>query len=251
MDLSSAHDPGSSKLAQGSDASLRDRGYATASAAMISLALSIVAVASMYQSRAAFSAARADSQARQRDLDFDSASLEVVATIAKSSGPGPFAWTIALPNNSALAVRAEPEWQKIGPSEANALTDDVLAKLNVKDAGSLRRAFSDLGSQTKSEAARVARLDESLLWRACAQRYVSVFGTASKIAIQGTTTPEASNAIDARIGQVWRIVLKSPSGWTDERYVRFIGDAQRPAATLEAAKHRERKGEDLCPNVVS
>jgi hypothetical protein len=228
-----------------------DSGYATASAAMISLALAIVAVASMDQSRASLKAARADSEALQRDLDFDSASLEAVATIARSDGAGPFAWTIALPGGSGLEVRAEPEWQKVGPAQAKALTDLVLAQFKVKDAEAMRSAFSELASQTKSGAERVAKLDEAPLWRSCAQRFVSVFGGSSSVPTEAPTSPLASNGGGGRVGQVWRIVLTSPLGWTDERYVRFIGDAQRPASTLERVIRRDNKGADPCPSITS
>ena len=218
---------------------------------MISLALAIVAVASMDQSRAALKAARSDVAAHQRDLDFDSASLEAVATIARTDGAGPFAWTIALPGGSGLEVRAEPEWQKVGPAEAKALTDPVLAQLKVKDPEALRSAFSELASQTKADAERVIKLDDAQLWRSCAHRYISVFGGSSSVPTDAPTSPLSSNGGGARVGQVWRIVLTSPLGWTDERYVRFIGDAQRPAATLERVIRREDKGADPCPSITS
>ena len=126
---------------------------------------------------------------------------------------------------SALAghvdVLAEPEAAKAGYAVAAELTDGELAKLGVADPTAFRARLN--GESSSDGVIPIQDLDAAALWQACAPSLISRYGQSETLALAAPQAPNARR-FAWRAGNVWRIRVASPDGWSDDRLVRFTGD---------------------------
>ncbi len=221
-------------------------GYATASAAVLSLAFALMAVALMSRAQGALRLARADYDATRLGIAFESAAAQSVAQVITAKGAGPYAF-IATTDLGPFAVQAEPEWQKLSVSHSDQLTDERLKALGVGDPASLRTRL-DSQKDIPLKAANpwsVEAASSSPAWRSCANSLISVFGTSPTLPVV-PPAPALTAGANFRVGEIWRLVIRSPSGRTDERFVRFVGDPARPALVLDHRTFTRKEGVAPC-----
>lgn len=219
-------------------------GYATPAAAVISFAIAIVVATLTVRGTAELGLAKAELAAAQTDYALAAAQNAAMAVIATSSRPPPYRWVVASQGEAVAAV-AEPERPKLSLTAAMALDDDALMRLGADDPQRLRHRLASAGQADRliwtADQESVAR------WRACAPAYVSPYGAASQMPAQAYGEPEPAQQPGLwRAGEVWRIQVTLPSGWRDERIVRFTGNGVNPVAVLGRRLSRVAKGQQTC-----
>ena len=112
-------------------------GYATAAAAVTSLAIALVATAVTSVSVSELRLARADLSRTRAEYGLAGAETAAALTVIQSKQEARLTWTFASDAGAAVAV-AEPEAAKIDYKTAADLDDGVLARLGVADASALR-----------------------------------------------------------------------------------------------------------------
>jgi len=229
--------------------SSRNSGYATPAALVFALAIALIAAALVGRSVAALRLARADMARTQVDYGLDGAHFAAAATIVRSLDEGPFGWSIST-DVGWVEVIAESETGKLGVKAASQLPDGVVAAFGVADPAALKAKMAQIDAQDLT--AEVAELDPAPLWRACAPRMISAFGTAKAFTYAAPGEPRAERDLpNWRVGEVWRVRGTTATGWRDDRIVRFTGDARHPAATVARRMARSHVGEGTCAEILS
>lgn len=221
-------------------------GYATPAAMIISLGLALVAVAVAAHSTADMQLARQDlDQAR---LEYALAGAQTLAAVKIMDGAedGPSSWD-ADTEAGVVRVSAEPEGPKLSLVAGARLPDSALVKFKVADPTALRARLQGLATQPPGDA-EVAEADQSPLWRSCAASLMSPFGQASSLAGPSEQSAVGQSA-GGHTGEVWRIKVTSQNGWSDDRLVRFAGDAARPIAVIRRRWTHEG-GEGSCDDAI-
>jgi hypothetical protein len=213
-------------------------GYATAAAAVVSLAIALVAAAVTGASVEALRSARADLARTQAEYGLAGAQTDAAITVASSKGGGRFLWTLQTVAGPAEAL-AEPEAPKLGLKAAASLDGATLDRFGVADPEALKARLSAIAG-TGADPAAVGRADPSPVWRSCAASAISPLGLAPKLGLTKTAPPQTALGV-FRGGEVWRIRL-SMGGWVDDRLVRFTGSAGRPFAVIARRFHRGEGG---------
>lgn len=212
---------------------------------VFSLALALVASAVVARSVMELRLARADLARSVAEYALDGAHLQAAASIVRAGEGGPYRWAFSTDVGWVEAL-AEPETPKVTPSDAATFPDETFAELQVSDVAALRSRLSK--AQAFSE---VAELDDSPVWKRCAPRLISGFGTGRAVSSAVPGEPRASVDPDWRVGEVWRVRIATATGWRDDRIVRFTGDARHPAATIRRRLSRSDRGEEQCDAILT
>jgi hypothetical protein len=200
---------------------------------VLALALSLVAASLVGRSVGLIRLSRADLKLMQIEDVLSGAQLAAAAAVVRTQQPAPFSWAI-LTEIGPVDARAEPDKDKLTLAAGAALDDSVFEQLGVSSPAAVR---AGLAAAAQSGAMiDVADLDPSALWRACGPRIISAYGAQQTLTYGTAVEPVPGPGPlpqSWRVGEVWRISVTTRDGWRDERWVRFTGDATRPAATVE------------------
>ncbi len=221
-------------------------GYATASAIAVSMALAMIASAVAGLSGAELKDARADLARVRIESDLDAAQALAAIAVLKSDQKTRLRWSL-ITQNVEVDVLAEPEATKAGYDQAAKLTGAEFARLGVEDMAALR---DRLGGAAAEHQASPRELDSSVLWQTCAPSMISRFGQAEALGLVKAETPN-TRRFDWRAGDVWRIRVASPDGWSDDRLVRFTGDTLHPAAIIERRFSRAGTADRQCDTLFA
>ena len=225
-----------------------DAGYATASAIAVSLALGLIATALTGLASAELKTARGDFGRMQTEYALDAAHAAAALALFKTEKAQRLRWTLTT-RDGTFDVLAEPEASKTGYSIAAKLDDADLHRLDVGDPDPLRlRLKAELDAP--ASRARVQDLDASPTWRACAPSVISRYGGGGKLALSKAKQPD-ERRFSWRSGEVWRVMIASRAGWTDERIVRFTGDPLHPAAVVDRRFSREGSTDGKCETLFA
>lgn len=221
----------------------QDDGYATAAAAMIALALSLVVSAVMGAALTDLRASKASLGRARIEALLDGAQQTAVVGVLENGAPQRIRWYLPTPQG-VIEVLAEPEAAKLSLKAAADLPHDDLLGLGPSNVASIRarlRAMALAGSSADG----VSRLTATPLWRACASSMISPYGQGASLSLRAARPPTPGH-FSWRAGEVWRLRALSPDGWADDRIVRLTGDAERPAAIIERVLVRGQTGGEPC-----
>jgi hypothetical protein len=224
-----------------------DEGYATPAATVISAAIGMVVTVVILRSLADLRLAQAELARTTVEYGLDAAQAGAMLSVATSSQPPPYHWTLAS-LGVAVDVVAEPERPKMAFEAFTKLDDATMSKLGVGNPDLLR---GELGGGSSGPAVVwVADQAASPVWRSCAASYVSQFGQADTLPALDYHIPVSGKQPGFwRAGEVWRIQVTNPDGWRDERIVRFTGNGLNPAAVLGRRLSRGWKGAMPCQDL--
>jgi hypothetical protein len=219
-------------------------GYATPAAAVISFAIAVVVAAVTTRAAGELRLAKAEVASLQTDYALAGAQNAAMAVIATSSRPPPYHWTV--PSlGQAVDVLAEPERDKLSLAAAAGLDDEALVWLGSRQPAATRDRL--VAVQEAKRLVWIAEQSEDRRWEQCAASYVSPYGVGAQLSALSYGEPEPAQQPGRwRAGEVWRIQVTLPSGWRDERIVRFTGDGVRPAIVLGRRLIRVMKGQQTC-----
>ncbi|ATQ43424.1 hypothetical protein [Caulobacter mirabilis] len=209
-------------------------GYATAAAAMIALALSLVVVAVL---AAALQELRFSRQAFDRsraEFALDGAQTLAAQTITRSVARDRYRWTVPSAQGE-IEVLAEAEAAKLPVAEATRQRG-VLEAFGATQPEILRGRLAAWAA-AHGDAADLRGLDPAPAWRNCAASMISSYGAGAELRLVAAQAPEGGR-LDLRAAQVWRLRASERRGWVEERIVRFTGDPQNPAAVVERSLYR-------------
>lgn len=215
-----------------------DGGYATVAATCFSLALGLVAAAVTARAAAEYGAARSD-LARTRSQYALAGGQEAAAlALSRSNASQPLAWRLE-GSPEGMEARAEPEVGKLSLAAAARLDDAVLQRLQVGDGPALRERLRALAAASEVQPSAVEGADSAPLWKVCSRSFISPIGRAKTLPQPSRGAPETGD-VWGHAGEVWRLKVSVPGGWSDDRLVRLTGDSAHPAATIE--RHLVRTG---------
>jgi hypothetical protein len=219
-----------------------EAGYATPLAMVMCLAMTLTVGALTARSATDLKLARRDLDRVQAEYVLAGEQVTAAMVIAQARSGPRLQW--AKTGDLGLSeIVAEAEAAKIGFGSAAELDASVLQRLEVRRPGELRNRFRALAATPRS--ATVASLDSAGLWRLCGPTLVSLYGAAAALTTSKAEGPGAVADGGSKLGQLWRLRV-SAGGWVDERIVRFTGDAQGPAATVERRFFRGEKIGSRC-----
>lgn len=209
----------------------------------ISLALSVVAVAVTSASVEALRFERRDLGRTQAEFALAGAQDRAALATIAASGRGRLHWSLPT-DDGTVEILAEPERDKLSLSAAADLDETILRKLGATDAQAVKSKLTAL-AQSHAEWNTLSGADPSPMWRACAPTLISPFGEATKPALV-KAGPPMQGPLAWRPGEVWRIRVVSPSGWADDRIVRFTGAPGHPTAVIDRVFGRGEDWGDRC-----
>jgi hypothetical protein len=221
-------------------------GFATPAALIFSLALALVGSALTLQSVHQLLLCKAQLERSRQEYALDGAHLQAVATIVRSAGSGPYAWTLST-DFGWMQILAEPEVDKLSPAAASRLGAASLTGFGVAAPQTLLAGIAS--ADVAAGRTAVADLDPAPLWSACGPSLVSPLGRQDQFIFAPRQPPQAGATPAWRIGEAWRISITTAAGWRDDRIVRFTGDAQRPAAVV--MRRLTRGGEQRCDDLLA
>jgi len=222
----------------------QDAGFATPAAAMVSLAIVLVAVALTASGVSGLRLARVDLDRAVDELALDAGQQAATSSLLATGSGARFAWAVSVPGGAAR-VLAESEAAKFGLADIAGLDDATLRKLGVTDASALHARLTGLASAGAAQELNLASADVSPLWRGCARSAISPYGSAKTLTLPKATAP-TSGPFTGHPGEVWRILVTSTDGWTDERVVRFTGDRYDPWGIVYRRFYRGGQGAYRC-----
>jgi hypothetical protein len=158
-----------------------------------------------------------------------------------------YAWTLPTTGEPARAL-LESEGAKTGLAAAAALEDSDYAPLAISDVPAFKERLKAL-SVDQALGPALEALDASPVWRACARSLVSPFGNGKTLQLAAAQTP-SRDAANLHTGEVWRVRVATADGWTDERFVRFTGDALHPAAVIRRRFSKQDGEGDRCEAIL-
>ena len=225
-------------------------GYATAMALVMSLAISLVAVAVVTRSAAELKSASSDVERQKAELALDGLLIAAANEVAQARGSGPYLW-----QEGSVEILAEAEWKKLGADGKSALPEALLSAMKVENPDAVKSAFASLVTDPKASSFLLADLDAAPKWRACAPSLLSRYGAAASLqrtalSLLSPTSPTGAGA-EGRVGEVWRLRATRQDGWRDERYIRFTGDPTRPAAIIDRRFTRHTVKEASCQDLIA
>jgi hypothetical protein len=227
-----------------SSPSSTEDGFATPAAALASLALSILVIASVGAGVSALSQARAKLERTEAEWALAGAQQRAQLTVMAATGEAVV--RSSLPTDTGtVSLLAEPEAPKLGLAAAADLDDEALRRLGASDVEAVRRGLTQLRLHGGGWLA-IRELDPSSAWRRCALSFVSPFGTALATTAEASPLEAQALTTPSRVGQVWRVRVSDAAGWSDDRLVRFTGDRRHPTATIERALTHEASQGGSC-----
>jgi hypothetical protein len=226
----------------------KDAGYATVSAVVLSLALALMVSAMTARNLQLLALAHADLEHSRQQAILDGAHFEAAAEIVRSRVAGPYHWRFNS-GDGLMDVVAEPEADKLSLQAAAALPDSTLSGLGVLDPADFKARLAAAAADPAS--ANVGDLDAAASWRACGASVVSPLGQQQSFAFMARQTPgDGPNPASWHIGEAWRVHIATLDGWSDDRIVRFTGDAQRPAAVVMRVLKKDRDSGGACDDLL-
>jgi hypothetical protein len=226
-----------------------EAGFATPAATVISLAVAIVAVAVTAASVAELRTARQDLDLGKTEYALAGGQNVAALSALQSADSARLRWTFPSPTGT-LDALAEPERPKLSPAAAVDLDSGLLSALGVIDPITLRARLRKLSESPRPRAGDIEAADDSRTWRLCAGSIVSPFGEATSFHASGSISPQIGD-LSWRAGELWRVRVTAPSGWADDRLVRFTGDRLHPTAVIEQRLYRRATGEDPCEKIMA
>jgi hypothetical protein len=205
-----------------------EAGFATPAAATISLALGIIATAVVTASVTALKLERSDYERVQTRYALEGAQAQAALDLMGSHSQGPVTWQVSFEDARFEAI-AEPELTKLSLKAAAKLPDAAFARWGVRSPSDLKSRLAALATLKRQVTGAIAPADTATTWRLCARSAISAYGMAAAAPTAPTTTLALGGG-GGRTGQLWRIRLAAPSGWVDDRIVRFTGSMRRPVA---------------------
>ncbi len=224
-----------------------EAGFATAAAMTVSMGLAMVAAGLMAASATELKRERTELAKTRTEYALDEAQHRAVLGLLQNDVAGRLRWQVETDLGSAT-VLAEPEYAKASLSKSAAADDRVFERLGVDDADELKAQLRQSPPEAGGQA-WLASLDPAPLWRACAPSMISRYGGGDTLVVGRVGSPD-QRGFFWRPGEVWR-VKTSLKGWADDRIVRFTGDDQSPAATIERRFLRTDGRDDLCDTIFS
>ncbi len=234
-----------------------DEGFATPAAVTVSMALALVATAVTGSAIAELKLARSDYERGQVESRLDGAQAAAVLTVISGGPSTRMRWTVPS-GDEVIDILAEPEAPKLRLASAADLDGATLAELAVTDAGELKARLKQLAASLAADQDLVSA-DASPIWRACARSLIAVHGNSAKPPVLKARAP-IQGQLTWRIGEVWRVRVtggaqgagaRPTDRWTDDRIVRFTGDAEHPAAIVDRRFSRAAKGADPCDAIFA
>jgi len=223
-----------------------DDGYATASALVLCLAIALLCTAMTARSLEFLKLARTDLERSRRQAALDGAQFQAAVEMVRSGVAGPYHWGFST-DAGLVDVIAEPESNKLKLEAASALSEGILSALGVADPA----AFRLRANAAAATATPMADLDPSPQWRACGPSVVSPLGQQDTYRFVVREKPGPSpNPASWHIGETWRVRVATPDGWSDDRIVRFTGDARRPAAVVMRVLKKDGGKGGSCDEVL-
>jgi hypothetical protein len=215
---------------------------------VISLTLALGVTALTANSAAHLRLARADLERTQTEAMLAGAHQHALLAMLTAGPSGRFTWTASTGGGTAR-VLAEPEADKISVEAAASLGDRAFKPLGLEDVATAR---SNLKRLVKSAVfgADLQGVDPSPRWRACAGSLLSIYGGAKTFQLAPAQSPRGGEPV-LRTGEVWRIRVAAPGGWTDDRLVRFTGDQLHPAAVILRRFTKTAPGGEACDATFS
>ena len=227
---------------------LDDAGYATVSAVVFSLALALIVSAMTARSLQLLTLARADLDRSHEQAALDGAQFEAAAEIVRSRIAGPYHWRFN-GGDGLMDVVAEPEADKLTLRAASTLPDSALLGLGIIDIVDFRARVTSAAASPAN--LNIGDLDPAPSWRACGASVVSPLGQQQSFAFMPRQTPgDGPNPASWHIGEAWRVHIATLDGWSDDRIVRFTGDAQRPAAVVVRVLKKDRDSGGACDELL-
>lgn len=225
----------------------REDGYATAAAAMISLAISLVVTAVVASSLTDLRLSRAAFEKGRAEAALSGVQDAAVVALLQTEGIHRYRWTISSAVGP-VEVLAEPETPKIPAASALTATDGELRGLGAQNPERLRARLRALRVGAMG-ALDLAGLDSSPRWRTCAASVISPYGAgaAAGLTAAGALRP---GPFSWRGAEMWRLKAVSKDGWADERIVRFTADTEQPAAIVERRFVRGQMGGEPCQALI-
>ena len=220
-----------------------DGGYATAAAMVLSMALALTASAMTALATAQFKDSRAALQRLVAERAVAGVQRLAVFTVLENGKAIPLRWRQAW-GRMDFDILAEPETAKLGYAAAATLSPTAFRPWAVDDPNALRTRLA-AAAKAPHAPVLVSGLDASPTWKDCAPSVISRFGTSQVFAPPRPMAPDR-HGFDWRLGEVWRIRVRSNSGWSDDRLVRFTGNPSRPAAVLERSFSRQTGSKPSC-----
>jgi hypothetical protein len=226
----------------------RDTGYATVSALVFSLALALIVSAMTARSLQFLNLAHADLERSRQQAILDGAHFEAAAEIVRSRIAGPYHWGFNS-GSGLMDVVAEPEADKLTLQAASALPDSALSALGILDPADFKARVAAAAADPAN--ANVGALDAAPAWRACGASVVSPLGQQQSFTFLPRQKPgDGPNPASWHIGEAWRVHIATLDGWSDDRIVRFTGDAQRPAAVVARVLKKDRDSGGACDDLL-
>lgn len=222
----------------------REAGYATAAAALVSLALAVVAAAVSAMALTGVRTARSEFERIRVAALLDGGQLLAALRITDNGSPGRLRWQESTPDG-VFMILAEPEAAKLDAAKAFSNLD-LLRRLGSSDPAATARKLADQAKSTRPEP--IATLEAANLWRACAGSLLSYNGRAERPVLTAAAQP-AQGVMGPRGGAVWRVRV-STAGYVDERLVRMTGDAARPALVMDRRFGRGREEGERCGALI-
>jgi len=224
-------------------------GYATPSAAVISMAIATVVAALVGRSVAEVRLARAELDRTEVEYAMAGAHEAALLSIASSSNPPPYRWNMPS-NGHAYKVIAEPERAKLSLQAAAGLDNEQFARLSVSDPDGVRARLQAL--MVRGGLVWAADASTAQGWRACAASMASTYGIATVYPHLTYSEPEAGKQTSLwRAGEAWRIAVTNSDGWRDERIIRFTGNGLNPAAVIGRRISRGWKETTACEMLLN
>lgn len=222
----------------------------TVAAAGLSLVVAVVVAAVVAWMDAEFTAAKAARVKLQAEYQLDGAQQFAALALGGSAGVGPFRWRSPAGEGD-VEVLAEPEAAKLSlAAAAEGLDEQVIRRLGVIDSRGMRDRLRQLAEHRGVTVEQMLAVDRAPLWRACGASLASPYGL-SETAGRGTPTAPGAGAARSRAGELWRLRTISRSGWSDDRLVRFTGDARKPVAVVERRFSRAGSRTERCAAILS
>jgi hypothetical protein len=205
-------------------------GYATPAALVLSVAIAMVASATLARSISLLQLAKSDLGRTETEYALSGMQLQAAAAVIRTGQIGPFHWGAGV-DLGFVDLLVEKEADKLTLAAAAGLPPDALARFGVVDAAKLQARLT--AAARAPGVTDVGALDSAPLWRLCGGRLASTFGQQTAFVFHPDVEPQAgTKPAWWRIGEVWRVVVSTPTGWRDDRIVRFTGNASHPAAVV-------------------
>lgn len=216
---------------------------------MIALALGTIATAVIGAGMADLRLARAEMRQTRIEAGLASAHAAAIQPLLVQSPSKRLRWS-ATSDLGSIDVLAEAESSKLAMASAVDLNDAELARFGVADADKLRARLRSLAVGKAPEALAVGDLDVARLWRACAGSMISPYGRGKALPRLTATSSPGGGQAAALTGEVWRVRVAAPGGWSEDRLVRLTGDENHPAAILERRLSRTTSGGEPCADLI-